>query len=127
MLDTNTVSYAMRGEGAVSAQLRRHDREHLAISVITLSELRYGAYRKDSDKLRRAIDGFLLGVQIMDFTAAAADRYAALMADWNKSGLTIDDHDGQIAGLAMTIGATLVTHNTKHFKRIAGLKLADWY
>lgn len=127
MLDTNTVSYAMRGEGAVSAHLRRHDREHLAISVVSLSELRYGAYRKDSDKLRRAIDGFLLGVQIMDFTAAAADRYAALMADLNKSGLTIDDHDGQIAGHAMTIGATLVTHNTKHFKRIAGLKLADWY
>lgn len=127
MLDTNIVSYAIRNEGEVAANLRRHDRDHLAISVITLSELRYGDYRKASDKLHQAINGFLSGVQIMDFTAAAAERYASVMFELNQIGLSIDDHDGQIAGHAMSVGATLVTHNTKHFQRIKGLKLADWY
>jgi tRNA(fMet)-specific endonuclease VapC len=34
--------------------------------------------------------------------------------------------DTQIAAHALALGLPLVTHNTRHFKRVAGLKLEDW-
>lgn len=37
------------------------------------------------------------------------------------------DTDTLIAGTALAHGATLVTHNTKEFRRVPHLALADWY
>jgi tRNA(fMet)-specific endonuclease VapC len=34
--------------------------------------------------------------------------------------------DMLIAAAALSRGAILVTHNTKHFSRIKGLKIEDW-
>jgi hypothetical protein len=34
--------------------------------------------------------------------------------------------DTQIAAHALALGLPLVTHNTRHFKRVAGWKLEDW-
>jgi tRNA(fMet)-specific endonuclease VapC len=34
--------------------------------------------------------------------------------------------DTQIAAHALALGLPLVTHNTRHFKRVLGLKLEDW-
>jgi tRNA(fMet)-specific endonuclease VapC len=38
----------------------------------------------------------------------------------------IGPHDLQIASIALQHGLTLVTHNTREFSRIPGLKLDDW-
>ena len=43
MLDTDTVSFALRGEGQVGARLLEHRPSQLCISSITLAELRFGA------------------------------------------------------------------------------------
>lgn len=42
------------------------------------------------------------------------------------SGLIIDDADMFIAACALVHGLTMVTNNTKHFRRIKGLKLDNW-
>ncbi len=52
----------------------------------------------------------------------AADQYATLC----KQGKPLDDIDLLIAGIALANNPVLVTRNTKHFRRIEGLKLADW-
>src|SRR5436309_135807 len=55
MLDTDTVSFALRGQGRVAARLLEHRPSELCISSITLAELRFGAEARRSRKLHRLI------------------------------------------------------------------------
>jgi predicted nucleic acid-binding protein len=41
--------------------------------------------------------------------------------------MPLDNMDMLIAASAMAAGAALVTHNVKHFSRIKGLKVEDWF
>lgn len=43
-----------------------------------------------------------------------------------RRGEPIGTFDTLIAAHALACGLTLVTNNTKHFQRVAGLKLANW-
>lgn len=54
------------------------------------------------------------------------DCYARLRAQLELSGIRIDDIDLLIASTAIFYDLTIVTHNTKHFIRIPGLKIEDW-
>lgn len=50
MLDGDTVSYALRGQGQVAARMLEHQPSDLCISSITLAELNYGAVARRSQK-----------------------------------------------------------------------------
>ena len=67
MLDTDTVSYALRGEGRVGERIIEHRPTELCVSSITVAELRYGAGRRNSPKLQRLIDAFTSGVAVKSF------------------------------------------------------------
>ena len=129
LLDTNIVSYYLRRSSAsLEAKLTEALRGgHCAISVITRAELRYGQVAMVAeDKRRELIDGFLLRVPNLPWTTAAADHFGALKSQLKREGTPIDELDTQIAAHALAEGLVLVTHNTRHFERIAGLKLEDW-
>jgi tRNA(fMet)-specific endonuclease VapC len=51
MLDTDTVSFALRGVGNVGTALLKRTPSEVCISSITLAELRYGADHRQSKKL----------------------------------------------------------------------------
>jgi tRNA(fMet)-specific endonuclease VapC len=67
MLDTDSVSYAIRGSGRVAERIVAHSPSQLCISAITLAELRFGAESLRSQKIHRAIDAFLRDVRLMPF------------------------------------------------------------
>jgi len=48
MLDTDTVSFALRGKGEVGERLLERAPSELCISAVTLAELRYGADHRRS-------------------------------------------------------------------------------
>lgn len=127
LLDTNIVSYALRAEGNVIGHIGRHRRSILAISVISLAELRFGWQRSGSSKLRSAITEFCDTMTVLDFDRAAAESFADLAADLVTRGTPIGTQDAMIAGHALAAKRTLVTHNTKHFSKVPGLKIEDWY
>jgi tRNA(fMet)-specific endonuclease VapC len=52
--------------------------------------------------------------------------YAKEKARLRKAGTPIDDFDLLIGATAVTHKLIMVTNNTKHFKRINGIKLEDW-
>jgi tRNA(fMet)-specific endonuclease VapC len=52
----------------------------------------------------------------------AADIYA----ETRHSGSPVDDIDILIASTAIEHDWVLVTHNRKHFEKIAGLEIEDW-
>ena len=60
------------------------------------------------------------------WTAQAADIYGETHTLLMKKGQPIGIMDVQIAAHALAENLILVTHNTRHFERIPGLKLEDW-
>jgi tRNA(fMet)-specific endonuclease VapC len=81
---------------------------------------------KASRALHRLIDTFSRSVAVSSFDQAAADRFGTVAAALAKRGEPIGTFDTLIAAHALACGLTLVTNNTKHFQRVAGLKLANW-
>ena len=126
MLDTDTVSWALRGQGDVPARLLEHRPSELCISSITLAELRFGADAKASRKLHRLIDTFVQSVAVMPFDEAAAGRFGPVGSALAKRGEPIGTFDTLIAAHALSLGLTFVTNNVKHFQRVPGLKVANW-
>ena len=126
MLDTDTVSWALRGQGAVATHLLEHRPSQLCMSSITLAELRFGADVKASRKLHGLIDTFVRSVVAMPFDQAAADRFGPVATALARRGEPIGTFDTLIAAHALSLGLVLVTNNVKHFQRVAGLKTANW-
>ena len=126
MLDTDSVSWALRGQGGVSGRLLQHRPSQLCISSITLAELRFGVEAKGSRKLQALIDTFILSVEVLPFDQGAADRFGSVATALAKRGEPIGTFDTLIAAHALSCGMTLVTNNTKHFQRVNGLKVANW-
>jgi tRNA(fMet)-specific endonuclease VapC len=126
MLDTDSVSFALRGHGDVAAEIARRKPSDLCISAITLAELRFGAERRRSKKIHAAIDAFIAAVQVMPFDSEAAARFGAAGAALADGGVPIGQMDTLIASHALALGATLVTNNQKHFSKVRGLKIENW-
>ena len=126
MLDTDTVSWALRGHGTVPSRLLEHRPSQLCISSITLAELRFGADAKGSRKLHGLIDTFVQSVAVMPFDEVAADRFGPVASALTRRGEPIGTFDTLMAAHALSLGLTFVTNNAKHFQRVTGLKTANW-
>ena len=127
LLDTGTVIYSFKGHEAVQKNLADHIDDSMALSVITLIELYYGAYKSEKkasnlSKIKILEKSF----EIIPSGSESAEIFGMLKSDLETSGNPLDDFDLIIAACAMTHNLTLVTNNYRHFERIDGLKLANW-
>lgn len=127
MLDTNMVSFALRGQGAVDAKLQALAPGEWCISAVTCSELWFGVLRRpQAVKLRALVSGFLQVTTVLSWDDAAALEHARIRTVLADQGSRIGDFDEMIAGHALAAGAVLVTDNTRHFARVPGLPLENW-
>ena len=127
LIDTDTIIYNLKGNEAVKENLKRHLEDPLKISVITLMELYFGAYKSEKvgvnlAKVRTLENTF----EIIETNKNSAETYGMLKASLEESGTPLDDFDLIIASCALAYNLTLVTNNTKPFNRIEGLKLTNW-
>ena len=127
-LDTNTLVYFFKGLGHVRERLLAVPPADVAIPSIVLYELEVGiAQSNEPSKRRTQLEELLAAIVILPFDSAAAKRVAGVTTVLRKAGVAIGPMDNLIAATALANGATLVTHNTKEFRRVRGLDLADWY
>ena len=129
LLDTNIVSYFVKGvsDGLVRRMQTGFAQQDIAMSAVTRAELRYGmALMEARDKRRRRIELLLKELPVLPWGIEAADEFGRIKAHLHRSGTPVGDFDIQIAVHAKVENLILVTHNTRHFERIAGLKLEDW-
>ena len=126
MLDTDTVSFALRDQGGVATRLLEHRPSELCISSITLAELRYGAEKRRSRKLHRLIGTFVEAIAVMSFDQSAAGRFGAVAAALPRRGEPIGTLDTLIAAHALSLRLTFVTNNVRHFTRVPGLATENW-
>ena len=128
MLDTNICIYLIKQNPAkVIKHFKSHAIGDIGISSKTLAELRYGVSKsRHVEKNQQALDEFVHSLEIVDFDEKAAREYGAVRAELERAGKPIGSMDMLIGAHAHALGATLVTNNTKEFKQIKNLKIADW-
>ena len=128
LLDTNIVSYWMRGDRSLMDKIRSHSPSDLSLSTITLAEILYGIEKSPVKKKERRtkIERICSQLEIHPFDEPAAEKYGLIRARLEGEGLIISERDLQIASIAMANRRSIVTHNTKEFNRIKGLTVEDW-
>ena len=124
MLDTDSVSFALRGVGNVAKRVLRHKPSHICISAITLAELRYGIEKKRSAKLAQLVHSFVHGIHVAPFDEAAALQFGRVAA--SLVGSPIGEFDALLAAHSISLGAILVTNNVRHFGQVPGLDIENW-
>lgn len=127
-LDTNTLVFFFKGIGKVAERLWLEAPEDIGIPSVVLYELETGIAKSSSPEKRAGqLRELLSVVSIVPFGQKEAGEAARIRAFLENAGTPIGPMDTLIAGTANAHAAILVTHNTKEFSRIPGLKLEDWF
>ena len=147
LLDTDSFILLLRGTSirragtprkaavkAAAARILRHCKKRdaagdsIALSAISAAELEYGlrrggAYPDHAPTLRRLLAPFT----VYPFDAAdCVHQYGIVRAGLEEMGRPIGPLDTLIAAHALALGAVLVTHNTREFRRVPELVIEDW-
>lgn len=127
LLETSTCIELLRGNMKVRQKCVEYN-QYCCISAITAIELLYGAYNapeqyreQELTKARLLIDYYTI-VGIDDIPETFSSEKVRL----EKEGNIIEDFDLMIGTTGVTGDLIVVTHNTKHFKRIKGIEYEDW-
>lgn len=123
ILDTNVVSYLMRGGSLAEAYAPHLQNRLLAITFVTVGELYFGAEKgKWGERKRRELETALHNFVVVPYDHEIARCYGRLVAERQRSGKPIASNDAWIAACAVRHGVSLITHNAKDFQDIAGLQ-----
>jgi len=133
LLDTNVVSElgkprpdegVLRGLGAV-------DEDHVFLSVVTITEMRYGAERMPHGRRRSSLERWVeidlrsrFEDRLLPVDAVVADRAGHVMAEVQAAGRSSGPMDAFIAATALVHDLTLVTRNVRDFPA-SGLRLLN--
>jgi tRNA(fMet)-specific endonuclease VapC len=128
LLDTNICIYiAKHNPPAVRDQFARHTANELAMSVVTLGELRFGAEKSQlRDKAMAVIQQLEALIPPQALPEAAGEHYGQIRALLQREGRTIGNNDLWLAAHARAEGWILVTNNTREFNRVPGLQVENW-
>ena len=127
LLDTNTCIYAIRRRPpSVQARLNALSPDVVALSVIVAMELEVGAMRAEARAYAPAVRQWIAAFKVLPLADGAREHFARVKCDLMKRGELIGPMDFLIAAHALSLGAVLVTHNVREFKRVKGLKIENW-
>ncbi|MEJ7137328.1 type II toxin-antitoxin system VapC family toxin [Amphibiibacter pelophylacis] len=130
LLDTHILIYLIKNQPPAIAQ--RVDAlpqdVRLCMSFVTWAELLKGAERSTrKPQVLRRLDALARQVTVLyPDGIRICQHYARQFTRLKEAGTPIGANDLWIACHALAENATLVTHNTREFQRVEGLKLEDW-
>ena len=131
MLDTDTCSYVLR-QRPIQVLEKMEEMgaagHSITISSITYAELLLGAERSKAKKKHLGlIHSFVECLdEILPWNDSAAESFSKLQAALYKKGTPIGPNDTMIAGHVLSLNGTIVTNNTKHFKKVSSIKIENW-
>ena len=135
ILDTNVVSELMREAPApqVRAWLDAQLTSSLYITAITEAEIRTGIAILPDGQRRRGLNAaaerafaVLFAERILPFDSDAAQAYAAIAVARRVAGRPISQADCQIAAIAHSQGASVVTRNVDDFEGSGAEVVNPW-
>jgi predicted nucleic acid-binding protein len=129
LVDANVLSEATRPapDATVIAWLRNNEHE-LAVDPIILGEIRFGIHLLPAGRRRRRLETWfdegVAKVVCIPWDAPTGLRWAQLLAALRKSGESMPIKDSLIAATALVHDLTVVTRNTRDFRK-ARVKVLD--
>lgn len=128
LLDTNTCIYIIKQKPtSVFEKFKTVNPGQVALSVITLAELEYGARKSAAvEKNLSALHQFTIPFDILPFDYNATVEYGLIRADLEAKGTPIGPLDTLIAAHARSLNYILVSNNEKEFSRVNGLQVENW-
>ena len=128
LLDTCVISDFIKGELGTQTRLKQKSPADIAVSVITVMELRYGLLNNPqrAKKIEPAITSLLDSVSILQFSEEEAKQAAQIRSILKNQGQPIGAYDILIAATALRHSLIMVTANQKEFDRVAGLQTKNW-
>ena len=127
LLDTNICIYVINMRPPeVLARFREYRLGEIGVCSVVAAELAYGVTKSRSARNRSALEMFLAPLEVLPFDEAAVWAYGDLRASLEREGQPIGALDTMIAAHALSVDAPLVTHNTREFARVPGLRLENW-
>lgn len=129
MLDTNFCIDYLKGNSInIRDRIISAPDDTLCISAITFSELMFGVENSSNrEKNLVALNFFLLKIDIVPYDDQAAAAYGEIRKQLKQEGNLIGGMDMLIAAHVRASDSVLVTHNTREFNRVQGLRIEDWY
>ncbi len=107
--------------------LQQIEPSEVVLCSVVKAELYYGVQR--SQHLMQTwtkLQQFLTLFVSLPFDDVAAEHYAKVRAHLALQGTPIGPNDLFIAAIALAHDTVLVTHNTREFARVQGLRLENW-
>ena len=128
VLDTNIVSYYLRGHEVVYRRWMQAEQPGNAIYLTPMAyyETKRGLLLPQFAKLAAAFEMFSESYPPLVLDLPTLDRAAYIHSDLKVRGLPLEDADILVAATALRHNATLVTHNVKHLARVPNIRLEDW-
>ena len=125
LLDTNScIDFTLGRSDALRERIRRSYRIGLAISTVTLGELRVGPKHPGADpEDERRLDLFISTLTVHSFDERAAEEYGRVA---RSIGVKRKSFDRLIAAHARALDLTLVTRNEADFAGVPGLRIENW-
>lgn len=128
MLDTNICIYISKKKPEqVLTRFEQASSGEIGMSIITYSELLYGAYKSQlHEQAILKLKALTQFIPVLPLPNTIADHYAKIRSLLEKKGQPIGGNDLLIAAHALSLNVILVTNNEKEFKRIAELRVENW-
>ena len=97
-------------------------------ATICIMEMRYGAMKRGnpSDFWQMIEQHILSKVRILNFSYTEALKAGELIHQLYSMGQPIGIEDIMIGSIALCNDLTIVSANTKHFKKISNLRVENW-
>lgn len=122
LLDTNVVSFVLKGHSLAEAYRVHIEKRLLVISFMTVAEMYEGAYRAHCGRTKlRRLEAALRGYVVAPYTSETCRRWGQVRYERRRQ--PISGEDAWIAATALEHGVPLVTHNPDDFGDITGLQV----
>jgi len=131
LFDTDALSQIIKQNPSMTfiRRLASIPPEQQFTTSITIGEMTYGAYKSDRpeyfiEKLENLV---WANIQVLSFDESSAKVYGKVRAEMEKRGVSLMEPDLRIASIALHHNLMVVTGNVRHFKKVPGLAVENWF
>lgn len=128
LFDTNAcIRLLNRTSNKLISRIHSEDPANIFLCSITKAELFHGARHSARVAANlKLLERFLEPYISLPFDDVCAEMYGTIRAELTSKGSSIGPYDLHIAATARAHNLILISHNTKEFSRVPGLRLEDW-